>query len=320
MQFCCSLSWLNKMHWFPVCWWFTCWLWSKKPFRHDPFCLTEPLSANVSSQQRSSRVCPLDLPIGEPKDYWELCLWPSNLPSVQQDCVDWQDNEHELYAGWGLCLRVGKGTGHWVWRAYFCSQINVNVQVGIILFYEHENVQPTRQLNKQSFTAYHERMPTEKEKMTSSLPKDEEGVQWLQLKVLPASANSSLPWRWPRPESKNVQQKEQLFTKGMMRCGRQELVATMGRVLQLWYGCISILTAACVMGQLLATCLCCKDSSWIPCVATSGRILLSIQKLQTSPYGCYTTNQGTYQCYFCCLIRTIPQQFCFCFIHNRKKI
>lgn len=150
------------------------------------------------------------------------------------------------------------------------------------------------------------------------LPKNEKDVQWLQLKVLPSSTNSSLSWRWPKPESRNAQQKEQLFAKGMMRWGRQELVATMGRALQLWCGCISILTAAGVMGQLLATCLCCKDSSWISCVATSGRIL-SIQKLQTSPYGCYTTNQGTYQCYFCCLMLTIPQQFCFCFIHNIKK-
>lgn len=89
-----------------------------------------------------------------------------------------------------------------------------------------------------------------------------------------------------------------------------------GRELHFGYGCISILTAACVVGQLLATCLCCKDSSWISCVATSERILLSIQKLQTLPYVCYTINQGTYQCYFCCLMLATPQQFCFCFIHN----
>lgn len=62
--------------------------------------------------------------------------------------------------------------------------------------------------------------------------------------------------------------------------------------------------------------LCCKDSSWISCVATSERILPSFQKLQTLPYGCYTINQGTYRCYFCCPMLTTPQQFCFCFIHN----
>lgn len=150
----------------------------------------------------------------------------------------------------------------------------------------------------------------------NSLPKDEEV---LAAEVLPASTNSSLPWRWSKPESSNAQQKEQLFAKGSnARWGRQELVATVGQTAAalVWY----ILIVARVVGQLLATCLfAVRIPNGFPCVATSERILLSIQKLQTLPYGCYTINQGTYWCYFCSLMLTIPQQFCFCLIHNIKK-
>lgn len=38
------------------------------------------------SRDQAECVCQT-CPLGNQKNYWELCLWPSNLPSVQQDCV-----------------------------------------------------------------------------------------------------------------------------------------------------------------------------------------------------------------------------------------
>lgn len=150
----------------------------------------------------------------------------------------------------------------------------------------------------------------ERRKLQNSLPKDEEGTQWLQLKVLPTSTNSSLRWSQAKPESWNAQQKEQLLPEeSNARCGRQDLIATVGQravaLLWLYFHSDSNMCGGTTRGHLS---LCCKDSLGISCVATSERILLSLQKQKTLPYGCFTINQDTYQC-FCCLMLTTPQSF-----------
>lgn len=94
------------------------------------------------------------------------------------------------------------------------------------------------------------------------------------------------------------------------RWGRQELIATVGQravaLLWLYFHSDSNMCGGTAHGHLS---LCCKDSSGISCVVTSERILLSVQKQKTLPYGCFTINQDTYQCYFCCLMLTTPHFF-----------
>lgn len=117
-----------------------------------------------------------------------------------------------------------------------------------------------------------------------------------------------------------MQSRKQLFPKGSNAdeagrtshyCGAESFSSGMGV-----FPSDSSMYAGKALGHLP---LCCKGSSLISCVAASETNLLPIQKLQTLPYGCSMLYQGTYQCYFCCLMLTTPQRFCFCFIHNITK-